>query len=357
MTGPAAPPADIHDALAADLRAVTARFDAALRSELTPVARLCAHIEAYRGKLLRPRIVLLSAQAVEPAADRPARDRLHDDLITAAAMCEMIHVATLVHDDVLDQATTRRGARTVNDLAGNETAVILGDYLIAAAYGLCSSLGRPEWSLRVSKVCQDLCAGELVQLAHRRDMAVDESTYFEVVRRKTGVLMGLAGGLGAALAGGSPEDIQRLSRVGEHIGVAFQIQDDLLDLLGRPGQLGKPVGQDLRAGTLTLPVIHHLAHADATTRDATLTLLARASDSGDASAASSRAPAWHQRLLAALGETDSIAYARAAARRAVDEARQLLAAMRTPADQADERVRRARAALEALAEAAIARSA
>jgi octaprenyl-diphosphate synthase len=227
-------------------------FERQLSSDMPSVNALCRHVERYRGKMLRPTMVFLSGQAFGPVGERH---------VMVAATCEMIHMATLVHDDVLDDAQVRRKGLTVNRLRGNEVAVMLGDYLISNAFHLCSRAGDPGLNLRLGEVTNTLCEGELVQLSHREDLSLDEATYFEIVRRKTAVLIGACCELGSRLSGAPAGAVDALRRFGEGLGVAFQIQDDLLDLEGREDVVGKSLGRDLEKGKLTLPVILHLGSA------------------------------------------------------------------------------------------------
>jgi octaprenyl-diphosphate synthase len=187
----------------------------------------------------------------------------------------MIHMATLVHDDVLDEAEQRRRAATVNHLRGNEAAVMLGDYLISNAFHLCSSAGDPAINLALGAVTNTLCEGELVQLHHRDDYGIDEATYLEIVRRKTASLIGECCRLGALLAGASTSQADAMHRFGLHLGVAFQIQDDLLDLTGDQRVVGKSLGKDLDKGKLTLPVIRYLNSVDQGSRGEALQLIER----------------------------------------------------------------------------------
>lgn len=320
------PPAcePVAEGLQAALARVAKRFDDQLASDLPPVTRLVSHVERYRGKMLRPLLTLASGMACDPppAAARRAdawAARVGDRHVVAAAVCEMIHMATLVHDDVLDEADTRRQGQTVNRLAGNEVAVILGDYLIAASYHLCSQLGETRTSLEVARVSMHLCAGELLQLSRRGDLSLDEPTYFEVIARKTASLIALACRLGARASGAGEPLEAALERFGEHVGVAFQIQDDLLDLTGRQSQLGKPVGKDLEKGKLTLPLVHHLAACDPARRGRSLLLLERAVGTGEGADAAARD------LRAAVEATGSVAHARRVAHQRVAEAKAQLA--------------------------------
>ena len=231
-----------------------------LASDLSPVNALCRHIEQYRGKQLRPILVLLSGVAAgEPHGDGCGLTEKHRVL---AAVTEMIHMATLVHDDVLDEAQIRRGVVTLNYLRGNETAVMLGDYLISNAFLLCSTLQDPEINLSLGEVTNTLCAGELLQLHHRDDLDIDEATYLEIVRRKTASLIGECCRLGALLSGAAPAVMEGMCRYGTAVGIAFQIQDDLLDITGDESVVGKSLHRDLDSGKVTLPLIRYLAAAD-----------------------------------------------------------------------------------------------
>lgn len=309
--------APLQEFLAGALARVEDRFDLQLRSDLPPVSKLCAHVERYRGKMLRPSLALLAGLAAHPRAGEAEPARLiTDDHILIAAVCEMVHMATLVHDDVLDEAETRRRGRTVNRLHGNEAAVILGDYLIAAAYHLCSQLGDQSIALEIAHVSMTLCAGELLQLHHRRDYSLDEPTYFEILERKTAALIAASAELGARRSGPHPDTPRRLAAYGRSLGIAFQIQDDLLDLTGEESIIGKPTGRDVQKGKLTLPLIHHLAAAEPQARGRTLRLLERLDEHAEPNARAA--------LLAALQATGSIAHARETAERLVREAQQAL---------------------------------
>ena len=175
-----------HDAiaerLAQGLTRVEVRFNRQLDSTIEPVAALCRYLERYRGKMLRPTLTLVSGLCASGREDAGA---ITDDHVTIAAVVEMIHMATLVHDDVLDEASIRRGGQTVNALAGNEAAVILGDYLISRSFHLCSQLATQDTALRIGEITSTVCEGELLQLHHRGNLELDEETYFKIIDRKT----------------------------------------------------------------------------------------------------------------------------------------------------------------------------
>jgi octaprenyl-diphosphate synthase len=170
----------------------------------------------------------------------------------------MVHMATLVHDDVLDGADERRRQPTVGAIAGNEAAVLLGDFLISHAYHLCSSLDSQFAARRVAQATNTVCEGELLQNHFSGDFEPDESRYYEIVRRKTGALTAVACELGAAFAGAHDDVTDGLRRYGMHAGVAFQIIDDVLDFVGDEAEVGKTLGRDCALGKPTLPVMHCL---------------------------------------------------------------------------------------------------
>lgn len=304
-------------------------FDQQLASDLPPVTDLVKHVENYRGKMLRPSLVIAVGLATHPKISQTAPsdyDQLltHDHYVMGAVL-EMVHMATLVHDDVLDEADTRRRGLTVNKLRGNEAAVILGDYLFAAAYHLCSTLPTNAAALAVGRASMVTAAGELMQLHHRDDFSVDEPTYYEIVARKTAELIATGAELGVLASNPGSQQATNpmrhaMARFGRCLGIAFQIQDDLLDLVGSENVVGKSVHKDVEKGKMTLPVIHHLANASPHQRGQTLLLLEHAS--GDTRHTAQRD------LVAALETTNSIAASRTSAAKFVDHAKQELATIK-----------------------------
>jgi octaprenyl-diphosphate synthase len=237
---------ELHDALAR----VEKLFQLEVASHLPELEVLCQHIERFRGKMLRPTLVLLSGLAT---------GKLRDEHITLACVVEMVHMATLVHDDVLDASEIRRRGKTVNAMHGNETAVLLGDYLIASSYRLCSTLDSQRYALRIAEMTRRTCEGELLQLHHRGDLHISEETYLEIIDRKTASLIGASCELGSMASGASIDVSEGLREFGRRLGIAFQVQDDILDLFSQERAVGKSVGRDIRLGTMTLPAIHLLA--------------------------------------------------------------------------------------------------
>jgi len=315
----------IGEHLAAELAGVESRFACELTSELACVNQLVAHIEQYRGKMLRPTLVLLAGMA--GVGDEQELTEGHR---VVATVVEMVHMATLVHDDILDEAQMRRRAATINHLQGNEAAVMLGDYLISHAYHLCSGLGSQEISRIIAGATNTVCEGELLQLANRGNFLLDEKTYFQIVRRKTASLCGTCCRLGALMHEDSGVNPQDLYTYGEKLGIAFQIVDDQLDLVGAEDTVGKTLGMDLQKGKLTLSLIHYMQSADRVDQKKLVSLL-RLGDEGDSYGGWVPGGVLDPEQLAEVGRlmtgSGSVQYANEWATRLVEEAKGSLAGM------------------------------
>lgn len=299
MTMTITPLAELTDCIADELPAVDQRFQQELRSSLPCVNTLVKHVSRFRGKMLRPMLVLLSGKAIGP---------IDDSHITLATVVEMVHMATLVHDDVLDEAELRRKGATINHLRGNEAAVLLGDYLISHSYHLCSSLGDQKASRLIAKTTNQVCEGELLQIENRNNLDLDELTYYQIITHKTASLCAACCTLGATYAGGDDEQVKALERFGLSIGTAFQIQDDVLDLVGTTATVGKTLGIDINKGKLTLPIIHFLQTAPQQHRQLLRSLL------------KDNEPDRVEKIRNLILPSDSIDYARRSAQRLIDRA-------------------------------------
>jgi octaprenyl-diphosphate synthase len=216
-------------------------------------------IEAYvsyaiggRGKRLRPLVALLAGGATGEITSR------HVDL---AVIVELIHLATLVHDDIMDDAEWRRAQPTVNARWGNSLSVLLGDCLFAHALNLASSFDEPEISRAIARTASEVCSGEMIQTQRRFDLQLRVEDYLHIVEMKTGSLFGVAAELAAKLSGADQNKIDILRGYGTGIGTAYQIYDDCLDLAGTELATGKTLGTDLRKGKFTLPVLNFLEGA------------------------------------------------------------------------------------------------
>lgn len=258
--GNLAPPlVDLYSPIRDDLTLAQRIFDEELVSEFAFVNRLCGQVRSYRGKMLRPALLLLSGKAT---------GELSEAHHTLAAVVEMVHMATLVHDDVLDEADERRRRPTICATAGNLTAVLLGDYLISHAFHLCSALDSQYAARRIGATTNTVCEGELLQNHQRGNDRLSEADYLEIIRRKTGSLTATACELGAHFAGADEAIVGAMREHGMAAGVAFQIIDDVLDITGDRHEIGKTLGSDITFGKLTLPTIHCLANAGPATASA-----------------------------------------------------------------------------------------
>jgi octaprenyl-diphosphate synthase len=265
---------------------------------------LVRHVSRFRGKMLRPTLLLLSGKAC---------GELTDSHVVLATVVEMVHMATLVHDDVLDEAELRRKGATINHLRGNEAAVLLGDYLISHSYHLCSSLDSQWTSRKIAATTNRVCEGELLQIDNRNNLDLDEETYLQIIQMKTAVLCAACCLIGGKLAGADEETCRRLEVYGMSLGTAFQIQDDLLDIFGDPSEVGKTLGIDILKGKLTLPIIHFLRSAPREHRMLLRSLL----EGNDADKV--------ERIVNLILPSKSVAYARQRANELSDRARAALA--------------------------------
>lgn len=198
-----------------------------------------------RGKRLRPVLTLLTAECVGGATARTRR---------FAAVAEVVHAASLVHDDVVDGALSRRGRRSAKAAWGNKISVLLGDYLIARAFIRLEEEDAEQLALELAKVARQMCDGQILEL-RLTGRLISEEQYFRIVRAKTASLFGLCGKAGVVTAGGPAELAAAFQEFGEHFGLAFQIADDILDLVGSNGRSGKSQGRDLAERKMTLPLI------------------------------------------------------------------------------------------------------
>ncbi len=226
--------------LADELGAVSKTILSHLHNDHDGVNELCGELAAYRGKMLRPSLVLLSWRSV-----CTQQSQCSDNVAKIAAVVELIHLATLVHDDVLDEASIRRGEKTIHCLRGNEAAVMLGDYLLSSAFHLCSTVQNPSLNLLLGDVSRTVCAGEMMQLYHRNNIDLHIDDYYKIIQDKTASLISASCTMGGLLGGASDHILASLAAFGNAVGVAFQIRDDLLDILGEPSLTGKGSGIDL----------------------------------------------------------------------------------------------------------------
>src|SRR5579871_776484 len=243
----------IRELVTADFEAVDRVIKRRLHSQVTLVDQVATYIIYAGGKRLRPLMVLLAARACGHRGEQH---------IEAAAIIEFIHTATLLHDDVVDGSSLRRGRETANEVFGNPTSVLVGDFLYSRAFQMMVALDRMRIMDIIADATNAIAEGEVLQLMNARDANTSEERYIDVIRRKTARLFEAGAQIAAVLSDASPEIEESLARYGRHIGTAFQLVDDALDYQADEASLGKHLGDDLAEGKPTLPLIHAMQHGD-----------------------------------------------------------------------------------------------
>ncbi|OUD14249.1 octaprenyl diphosphate synthase [Thioflexithrix psekupsensis] len=244
--------AAIQSLVSQDMQAVNHLIQQRLQSNVALINQLSHYIISSGGKRLRPMLVLLSAGA------SAYRQRDH---IMLAAVIEFIHTATLLHDDVVDASSLRRGQQTANSIWGNEASVLVGDFLYSRAFQMMVEVQQMRVMDILSNATNVIAEGEVLQLLNCHEPDTTEESYLQVIRSKTAKLFEAAAQLGAVLAGQSAAVEMALASYGMHLGTAFQLIDDVLDYSATPEEMGKNVGDDLAEGKPTLPLIYTLRHA------------------------------------------------------------------------------------------------
>ncbi len=227
-------------------------FRNAMRSKVAFVDMIARYIVKQKGKRIRPSLVLLTAKACGDVNESTYR---------GASLVEILHTATLIHDDVVDDADTRRGFASINAVWKNKIAVLMGDYMLAK--GLLLSLDNNDFQfLKItSDAVRRMSEAEILQIAKSKALDIDEATYLRIISDKTASLLSTCTQIGAASASQNPVLVQRMKEFGENLGMVFQIRDDLLDYVGRKSITGKPTGLDLKEKKLTLPLIYSFTKA------------------------------------------------------------------------------------------------
>ncbi|HEY8024723.1 MAG TPA: octaprenyl diphosphate synthase [Burkholderiaceae bacterium] len=299
----AAPPNQntIIESIAGDMEAVNAVIRKELHSEVPLVSQIAEYIISAGGKRIRPVLVLLTANACGYEGE-------HHHIL--AAVIEFIHTATLLHDDVVDESSLRRGRQTANALFGNAASVLVGDFVYSRAFQMMVSIG----DMRVMRILADatnvIAEGEVLQLLNMHDPDVTEARYLQVIRSKTAKLFEAAAALGALVGGAGEAEIEACAEYGRSLGTAFQLVDDVLDYSGVASDIGKNVGDDLREGKPTLPLIYLMQHGTPEQRQLVRTCI----ENGDET--------HFNDILAAITECGALDYtkmqAEQAARRAAD---------------------------------------
>lgn len=255
---------DIKEPIAEELIKFEEHFKQSMKANNALLDRLTHYIVKRKGKQIRPMFVFLSAKMF---------GEVNEDTYTAASLIELLHTATLVHDDVVDDANERRGFFSVNALWKNKIAVLVGDFLLSKV--LLLSMERKKYrSLEiVARAVQEMSEGELLQIEKARRLDIDEDTYFDVIRQKTASLIASCCEVGTVSVG-REDEAERMRLFGEKIGLAFQIKDDIFDY-GLPGKIGKPTGNDIREQKMTLPLIYTLNTVDKKTKKELINIVKR----------------------------------------------------------------------------------
>ena len=241
--------AQIFEPIRADLENVDREFARHVQSQVALIPKIGQYIQTSGGKRIRPAVLLMAARLSGYDGDRA---------VLYAAVVEFIHTATLVHDDIIDDAELRRGRMAVHSRWGNDITVLLGDYLYMKSMALALTHDTLDIVRLLCDVTLHMIEGELYQLTKNGDADIDEDEHFDIIRRKTAFLFGGCAQIGGMLGKVSSEREEALREYGFNLGIAFQLVDDLLDFTGDSVAVGKPIGSDLREGKVTLPLIHLL---------------------------------------------------------------------------------------------------
>ena len=251
--------AQILTPIALDFKALDNLIAVRLASQVALIDQISSYIIQAGGKRIRPALLLLVAKALANGNETPHSLEL-------AAILEFIHTATLLHDDVVDESTLRRGRQTANAAFGNAASVLVGDFLYSRAFQMMVGPGDMRIMQILSDATNTIAEGEVLQLLNMNDPEVDEASYLKVIRYKTAKLFEASSELGAILAKASDAEREHAASFGRHIGTAFQLMDDLLDYTANAAQMGKNAGDDLREGKPTLPLIYLLENGNQTER-------------------------------------------------------------------------------------------
>ncbi|MBR5865033.1 MAG: polyprenyl synthetase family protein [Alistipes sp.] len=272
---------DIRRPISADLEAFDQFVADNFNAEGEMLQEMLTYALSSRGKGIRPILTMLSALTCTGAAYRPDERNCTKRTYLAALMMEMIHTASLIHDDVLDSADERRGKPSVNAKWQSNLAIILGDFILARVMSIGMASAQYDIVSYVGSAMAALCEGEVLQSQHAKSLDTTREDYFTIIYQKTASLLGVCAALGALSLGAQREDIDRMRKFGEAIGIAFQIQDDILDY-NRANNTGKPVNNDLREHKITLPLIEVMERKTEEERKAIIALIERCDKDNEA---------------------------------------------------------------------------
>lgn len=288
-----------------DLEQFSVLFDQVLTSSNPLLQKVLDHVRQRKGKMMRPMLVMLIARLL---------GELNERTFHSALSLELLHTASLIHDDVVDESAERRGMPSVNAVFHNKVAVLSGDFVLASSLAEASQTGSQTIISLISKLGRDLSDGELLQLYNISNQEVSEEVYFDIIRKKTAALFSVSAAVAACSVGVEQEKVDFAARLGELIGICFQIRDDIFDYFPS-AQIGKPTGNDMREGKLTLPAIYayHKAAGNERVRDLVRRIKASEATAEDI-----------QEMIEFSVESGGIEYARCRMKELGQEARDLL---------------------------------
>lgn len=247
-------------------------FKNSMSSKVSLLDLIIRYLTKKKGKQVRPALVLLTAQMIGEISERT---------YIGASMVELLHTATLIHDDVVDQASERRGMATINTEWSNKISVLVGDFLLSKGLLIAVEKGEYQFLNVTSKAVKRMSEGELLGIEKGKKVDLTESTYYEIISGKTASLMSSCCEIGAVSVSNNEEDQKKLCEFGELVGTAFQIKDDVLDYTSKTLTLGKPVGNDIREGKITLPMIYALSQSTGRDKSKVQSLLKKSKNTND----------------------------------------------------------------------------
>ena len=296
---------EFQEPVRADLDALKDSMRRFFETSVPMLQGVAQHLLSVGGKKYRPTILLLISNM-----DEELQAKQHNDAVFAATVIELIHTATLIHDDTIDRSAMRRGLPTLNAMFNDKVATILGDYIYTKAFVELVDRDLPACVPVVARTTYRMTLGEVIGIEQKDDLNISEDDYFRLVDEKTASLMGASAEIGAIIGGFDAERIEQMQHFGEDLGRAYQVTDDLFDYLASQGQIGKGVGSDISAGKVTLPLIHAMRTAREPEREFLGSMVGR----------KTYEPEEWRRILDLLEETGAMEYSRDLALRLADQA-------------------------------------
>ncbi len=283
-----------------ELKTFHSKFSLTVQSDVKIVDYVTKYIIRQKGKRIRPVLVLLSAKVL---------GEVNDKSYVGATLVELLHTATLVHDDVVDEASKRRGLPSINNIWKNKVGVLIGDYLLARGLTIAVENETFDFLRQITNTVKRMSEGELLQISKTKRLNIDENTYFRIIEDKTASLLETCTIIGARSVTPDKEKISVLHEYGRNLGIAFQIKDDILDFVGKSKLFGKTIGGDIKEKKLTLPLIYALENAGKNEKKEILSAIRKGKD-----------PDMIRRVVSFVEEKGGISYAQKTADKYVDEA-------------------------------------